>query len=246
MIAFAEALGGGMILADGDPGTVLSSPDGLPQEALCIRDPAAVEAAHLAFLDAGARIVRTLSRGANRAALARFGLADHAGEILWQAAQIARNAAKARKAWVAGSVGPLAGRPPQPKEILRQQIGALLDGGCDLISLEGFMEPDELVLALETKLELHHCPVICILDDQFPTDAIPRIIGEGADVVAWGSFNESLFEQVRVAGAAFGWFPAAAAFPWSPSFTMPPDLLGGGPGVDPSAIAAAQAVLNPE
>ncbi len=42
-------------------------------------------------------------------------------------------------------------------------MGALLDGGVDLIFLETFQDLDELLLALRVKHSLHHCPAICSL-----------------------------------------------------------------------------------
>lgn len=237
MSALLETLGNGIVLADGDPSTVLTAPDSLPLEALCIRDPDAVEAAHSAFTTAGSRIIRTLSRSANRPALDRFGLADHTGEILWQSAQIARVAARPHKAWVAGTVGPLAVGTESPKDVLRMQIGALLDGGCDLICLEGFRNPVELVLALVTKLELHHCATLCILDPSFPADAIPRLANEGAEIIACHTPDPAIIEQIRRSGPATGLFPSAPSFP-PPSDPLSVDILGGAAGVSPAHIAA--------
>ena len=58
--------------------------------------------------------------------------------------------------------------PPKPstqgvdrEECFRTQIGALLEGGVDLIFLETFQDVDELLVALHVKQSLHHCPAIC-------------------------------------------------------------------------------------
>ena len=42
------------------------------------------------------------------------------------------------------------------KSLFREQIGALLDGGCDLIFLETFIALDELLLALGVFKSLSH------------------------------------------------------------------------------------------
>ena len=88
-------------------------------------------------------------------------------EINWQAAQLARQAAKG--AFVAGSVGPLgissaeAEHQGVDRECFQTQIGALLEGGVDLIFPERFQDVDELLVALHVKQSLHHCPAICSL-----------------------------------------------------------------------------------
>src|SRR5439155_22573561 len=75
---------------------------------------------------------------------------------------------RGKNVYVAGSVGPLGISADQARErnidraaIFREQIGALLDGGVDLIFLETFSDLDELALALHVKQSLHHCPAVC-------------------------------------------------------------------------------------
>ena len=78
------------------------------------------------------------------------------GEINRRAAQVAREALKGQAdVFVGGSVGPLSLRPADGKfsiddrkALFREQIGALIEGGCDLIFLETFTALDELLLAL--------------------------------------------------------------------------------------------------
>jgi methionine synthase I (cobalamin-dependent) len=135
-------------------------------EALCISRPDLVREIHAVYVQSGARIIRTNTFGANAVQLGRHGLSNRVNEINWQAAQLARQAAK--EAFVAGSVGPLgissAEAEPQVvdrEECFRTQIGALLEGGVDLIFLETFQDVDELLVALHVKQSLHHCPAIC-------------------------------------------------------------------------------------
>ncbi len=168
-MSLLEQLDREIFLADGAMGTLLlerGADPGSCLEALCVESPDLVTAVHTEYADAGARIIRTHSFRANALHLEKFGLAGHVNEINWQAAQIARQAVKGRRVTVAGSVGPL-GEPGLNREekarIFRTQIGALLDGGVRLIFFETFQDIDELLLALEVKYSLHHCPAVCSL-----------------------------------------------------------------------------------
>ena len=134
-------------------------------EALCISRPDLVREIHADYVKAGADIIRTNTFAANAVQLERHGLSNRVNEINWQATQLARQAAKG--AFVAGSVGPLGisseHQGVDREECFRTQIGALLEGGVDLIFLEAFLDVDELLVALQVKQSLHHCPAICSL-----------------------------------------------------------------------------------
>ena len=159
------------ICGDGAMETLLIERGVAPQECfegLCLTRPDLVQEIHRAYLSAGARMIKTNTFGANIVRLARHGLSGRVNEINWQAAQLARQSAKG--AFVAGSVGPLGTSSEEAgalginrEDCFRTQIGALLDGGVNLIFLEGFEDLDELLLALRVKHSLHHCPAICSL-----------------------------------------------------------------------------------
>jgi methionine synthase I (cobalamin-dependent) len=159
------------ICGDGAMGTLLMERGVAARqcfEELCLSRPEVIREVHGEYVAAGARIIETNTFGANAVRLARYGLERRVNEINWQAAQLARQAA--RGAFVAGSVGPL-GLPSanalergiDREECFRAQMGALLDGGVDLIFLETFQDLDELLLALHVKHSLHHCPAVCSL-----------------------------------------------------------------------------------
>lgn len=161
------------ICGDGAMGTLLLE-RGVPFEQcfeeLCVSRPEIVQRVHEDYLDAGAQIIETNSFGANAVRLARYGFEHRVNEINWQAASLAKKAAQGRKAYVAGSVGPLGITADEAREqgidreeCFRTQIGALLDGGVNLIFFETFQDLDELLLALNIKQALHHCPAICSL-----------------------------------------------------------------------------------
>jgi methionine synthase I (cobalamin-dependent) len=159
------------LCGDGAMGTLLME-RGVPAhqcfEELCLSHPELIREIHKDYLSAGARIIETNTFGANAVRLTRHGLEDRVNEINWQAAQLARQAAKG--AFVAGSIGPLGISTANAtlqgvdqEDCFRMQMGALLDGGVDLIFLETFQDLDELLLALRVKHSLHHCPAICSL-----------------------------------------------------------------------------------
>src|SRR5476651_2512820 len=162
-----------IVLGDGATGTYLYEL-GVPLnhclEEVNLSQPELLARIYREYADAGAQVVETNSFGANRIRLARFGLDHQVSEINWRAAQVAREAVKGRDVFVGGSVGPLSLRPADGelsaddrKALYREQIGALLDGGCHLIFLETFIALDELLLALEVFQNLTNIPVVTSL-----------------------------------------------------------------------------------
>jgi len=170
---FLERLDQGPILADGAMGTELyarGAQYGTCFEALNLSDPDLVQAVHLDYLKAGAEVIETNSFGGNRVRLGTYGLADQVQEINRKAARIARYArdTAGSTAFVAGSIGPM-GAPLAPlgdlsedqaREIYRQQMEALIEGGVDLFILETFYELNELCLAVQVAQEICDLPIV--------------------------------------------------------------------------------------
>lgn len=193
-----------IVLADGAMGTLLierGADPGSCLEALCLDAPELVAQVHSDYAAAGAKIIRTNSFRANSLHLGKFRLGHHVSEINWQAAQIARQAVKGLGVTVAGSVGPL-GHPElsdaEKSTIFRAQIGALLDGGAQIIFLETFQDPRELILALEVKCSLHHCPAVCSMafdhtgrlpDGTTIAGAFDRLRSSDAEIVGMNCSN---------------------------------------------------------
>ncbi|WP_326687435.1 MULTISPECIES: homocysteine S-methyltransferase [unclassified Streptomyces] len=119
----AGALADGVVLLDGglsnqleDQGNDLA--DELWSARLLAEDPAQIEAAHAAYVRAGARVLITSSYQASFEGFARRGLgADDARELFRRSVRLARSAGRAEAraevrvagagpVWVAGSVGP--------------------------------------------------------------------------------------------------------------------------------------------
>src|SRR5437868_6865698 len=165
---FLDELQSRVIPGDGAMATLLIE-RGVPMDAcfeeLCASRPEMVRQVHADYLEAGARIVRTNSFGGNAVRLAKHGCEHRVGELNWLAAQLAGEVVKGTGARVAASVGPL-GLPPEESQrvdrlaIFLEQMGALLDGGARIVCLETFTLLDELLVAVEAKHTLHHCPVI--------------------------------------------------------------------------------------
>jgi methionine synthase / methylenetetrahydrofolate reductase (NADH) len=221
---FLDELEHRIIPGDGAMGTLLME-RGVPLERcfeeLCVSAPETVRRIHEEYIGAQARLIETNSFGANAVRLARHGLEHRVSEINWSAAQLARDCARGKSVHVAGSVGPLLISAEQAGErgidrraVFNEQIGALLDGGAQLIFLETFLDLEELLLALEVKQSLHHCPAICSLacneegrlGDGTPlTEAFARLRAQDAEVVGVNCVNGPeamvrLFGQISVDG----------------------------------------------
>lgn len=209
---------------DGAMGTLLME-RGIPLERcfeeLSVSQPELIQKVHDDYIAAGARIIETNSFGANAVRLAKHGLEQRVSEINWSAAQLARESARGKNVYVAGSVGPLGLTEEQAKErgidrqaVFTEQMGALLDGGAEVIFLETFLDLNELLLALYVKQSLHHCPVICSMsctpegrlpDGMLLTDAFTRLRAAGADIVGVNCANGPqamlrLFERLPAEG----------------------------------------------
>ena len=152
-----------ILILDGAMGTMIQrlsageAPDG-PAECLNLKRPELIASIHRAYIEAGADIIETNTFNANRISLEAHGLADQARSLALEGARIARQAAGraaeelGRRIWVAGSVGPTSKSLTLPSDIRRpdwreigfdalaeaysEQIGALIEGGVDLILIE--------------------------------------------------------------------------------------------------------------
>jgi homocysteine S-methyltransferase len=185
---FLEALHARVVPGDGAMGTLLLARGvsrGACLEELCVSRPELIGEIHREYLEAGAKVIRTHSFGANSARLTKHGLERRVGELNWVASRIAREATKGTSAIVAASVGPT-GQCEGSRAILEEQMGALLDGGAQMVILETFTDLRELLLAVEVKHTLHHCPVVASMACGSATevaDAFRELKAAGTDVV---------------------------------------------------------------
>ncbi|MGH9719451.1 MAG: homocysteine S-methyltransferase family protein [Bryobacteraceae bacterium] len=146
-LEFRRTFGRRAMPGDGAMGTMLIE-QGVPVEScfdeLNLSSPAAVSRIHCAYVRAGAGIIATNTFGANRERLSTFGLGEKVAEINQAGVRLAREAAGSA-AFVAGAVGPLGGCA----SVYREQIGALVEAGVDLLLLETFYSLAELREAVQ-------------------------------------------------------------------------------------------------
>ncbi|MGE3468564.1 MAG: bifunctional homocysteine S-methyltransferase/methylenetetrahydrofolate reductase [Pyrinomonadaceae bacterium] len=166
---------------------------------LNIAAPDLVREVHEEYVAAGADIIETNTFGATRHLLQTYGLENKIREINIAAARLAREAA-GEKAFVAGAIGPLGLRiePYGPtsfdeaKEMYKEQVNALLEGGVDLFILETFSVATLIEQAIRAVRELCDLPIVAQMTIQMdgktifgnPPEKFTAKLDElGADVI---------------------------------------------------------------
>jgi len=205
-VNFLELAKESIIIGDGAIGTMLYSKGvGLDAnfEHLNLVRPSLVLELHREYLAAGARMIETNTFGANRTRLAPIGLDRRVAELNRQGAILARravsDAAMAEQVFVAGSVGPLVRpkgeeREPGKDEVIalfREQITPLAEGGVDLLILETFSDPEQILCALAAARETGLPVIACMsyLEGERTgsgvdaTSAAAMLATAGADIV---------------------------------------------------------------
>ena len=148
MPSIQEALSQGVVIFDGAMGTEIYRHHVFTNrcfDELSLSEPAMIRRIHASYREAGAEVLTTNTFGANRIALANFGLADKLADIHRAAARLAREVADAgpQRLFVAGSIGPLPAMLPQElaaESLIKEQAEALIEGGVDFILFE--TQPD--------------------------------------------------------------------------------------------------------
>jgi len=149
----------GVITADGAIGTRLQQlgfGNETCLEALNLNQQDIVGRIVLSYLEADAEILQTNTFGASPIRLSMFGLEAETEKINDAAVALVREVA-GDNIWITGSCGPC-GRCLQPfgdldpeefKESCERQIGALVKGGLDAVSIETMMDVEEAALAIQ-------------------------------------------------------------------------------------------------
>ena len=152
--------------------------------------PDLVRALHQDYIAAGVDLLLTNTFAANRSQLARHELGGRVRDANVQAARVARDAREISGAsvFVAGSVGPI-GRDlavgawtlTDAHEAFIEQIGALVEGGVDLLLLETFPNLPEAREALRAARQVTDLPAVVMLN--FNAD-LASPAGEGPEEIA--------------------------------------------------------------
>lgn len=202
---FLARLASGALLCDGAMGTLLHqrgvSIDSC-FDAMNLNGRESVVQIHRDYIAAGADIIETNTFGANRYKLAAHGLADRVRDINFRGA---KHASEAREVagmpvFLAGSVGPT-GRfvapfglvdPEGVRAAFREQIGALLEGGVDLLVIETMGSIDEMTAAVLAARDVSDLPIVAQMtfaDDgrtvggNSPQQVADALLDLGVDVI---------------------------------------------------------------
>jgi homocysteine S-methyltransferase len=189
-----------VVLFDGAMGTMLYAKGVFINQSydeLNVRAPELVRDVHAAYVRAGAEVLETNSFGANRAKLAQYGLEARVREINAAAARIAREAA-GEGVLVAGAVGPLGLRlepygptgAAEARDLFREQLEGLREGGADLFILETFGDLLEIEQAIAAARAVDpELPVVAQMtigvDGRTPYGATPEDVARALD--RWGA-----------------------------------------------------------
>lgn len=196
---FLQKLEKRIVVCDGAMGTMLYS-KGISFnrcfDELNLTMPQIVKEVHLGYVKAGAEVLETNTFGANHFRLQKYDLSQKVEAMNLAGARLAREVA-GDDLYVAGSVGPLGIRlePLGPtsleeaREVFRQQIAALVEGGVDLIVVETMVDLNEAHQALLAARDACSLPVVVQMtiqdDGSTPTGTLPEDFTRQLD--AWGS-----------------------------------------------------------
>jgi homocysteine S-methyltransferase len=188
---FLKALAAGVVLGDAATGTGLRALGWRGgNDTTVLERPELARALHEAYIEAGSQLILTNTFTANRSLLARDGLGDRVRDANFTAARVARDAREIAGAdvFVGGSVGPI-GRDlivgawtiEDAESAFEEQIGALVEGGVDVLVLESMQSLQEAEAALRAarRVTADH-PLIVTLD--FSADLASPAGDEAAEI----------------------------------------------------------------
>jgi len=167
--SFEESLRDRIVLADGAMGTMLYAKGLFINtcfDELNLTRASLVQEIHEEYIESGAELIETNTFGSNRFKLGAFGLEDRVQAINEAGARIARKAA-GKKAYVAGSIGPL-GKPLRPlgkispeqaRDAFREQAEALREG-VDLFVIETMPSIEEARIAVDAVRSVSDLPIV--------------------------------------------------------------------------------------
>ncbi|WP_394850710.1 bifunctional homocysteine S-methyltransferase/methylenetetrahydrofolate reductase [Pendulispora brunnea] len=160
---FLEHLASEPLVVDGAMGTQLYERGILYStcfEELNVSRAEVVTRVHEDYVRAGATVLETNTFGANALRLEKHGLQSRVRELNLAGVALARAAAGGR-AYVAGAIGPSgyflgeasASDLAKVRVALREQADALVEAGIDVLVVETFRQPNELLVALDAAVK---------------------------------------------------------------------------------------------
>ena len=172
-------------------------------DALNLTQPAVVAEIHRDYIQAGARLIKTNTFGANRTKLDRHGLEKRVKEVNQAAVNLVQRVilASFKEVLIAGDVGPLSvplapfGRiqPEEAFEVYVEQISALVAAGVDLMLIETMVDLYAVRAAVDAVRHVDpHLPVIASMTftrdlrtllGNTPQEVAQRMADYGVDVI---------------------------------------------------------------
>jgi len=202
MSEFSESLARGVLVFDGAMGTELYRRHVFTNrcfDELCLSEPKLIAEIHQAYCDAGADVLTTNTFGANRVALAQFGLAERQAEIIRAGVRLARQVAQAapRRVFVVGSIGPLPQQPEYASQIdgmIAEQVSVLREEAVDAVIFETQPTRAALEQCARAMIRFPDVPYILsfVVDGEAesaagePIERMLAPLAEGPQPVAWG------------------------------------------------------------
>lgn len=211
---FPDRLATGRLVSDGAMGTMLQQMGLSVGESpvVCnLTHPDWVREVHRRYIEAGCDIILTNTFVGSRPALKLAGYGDTVRDLNERGARIAREVAdRARNVCVAASIGPTGlfiepvgeTTPEEMEAIFREQIGAIVEGGVDLICIETMSDIGEIKAAIRATRSVCDLPVITTMTFDpgpngfrtmmgvTPEEATRELVAAGADIVGsncgWG------------------------------------------------------------
>ena len=197
---FLEELNAQVILGDGAVGTNLlayKSKYKTCVEHLNLTEPYRVMQLHKDYVNAGSRMIKTNTTGANPLYLDRYGLSDFQGSMIRAGVSLAKRVSE-DTAYVAGAVGPLPminGEPLSESDIqvlFTSQIEYLVENNVDLLFFETFVDLFQLVSAIRIARNITDLPIVAqlafemngkTLSGDTPEEFVCQAGTAGADVI---------------------------------------------------------------
>ena len=175
---FLDSLLLGPVLTDGATGSLFFELTGRLSEtnhvyeAFNVENPDLVRQAHLSYLQAGARALKTNTFGANDVALARLGITGKTADLNRAGVRLAREAIaefnsgsqEPVEVFVLGSIGPAHGveTGPEIERAYRPQLEALIAEGADALLLETFESLEAATGIVRLANSITGCPPVIL------------------------------------------------------------------------------------